>query len=229
MKVLKSEARQIIKEEVAIFRKEQLLKKELASIEKQLNEVKAGGEMDPNQSGGVHAGQRKPVFTKKGTHLVEDQEEETLDIDLGGDFEDEMSTDVTDIADEANPSEEIMNAFKMLAKACGLTGVISLDDETEGSEMDAEITDDVIGADDSSSEEEIEVIEPEDTEIEVSSDETSDESSEDESEEETEEVTMEEAPKAEATEEVKEESAQVMTESFNAERNRMIQLAGINK
>lgn len=51
------------------------LKKELAEIERQLSEVHAGSVMSSDKGDGVHAGQKKPVFDKKGSALVETGEE----------------------------------------------------------------------------------------------------------------------------------------------------------
>jgi hypothetical protein len=63
--ITKKELNSLIMEEAKKFKKALSLKKELASINKQINEVHPGGEMAPGDSG-VHAGQRKAVFATKG-------------------------------------------------------------------------------------------------------------------------------------------------------------------
>jgi len=75
MKISKAELQQIIKEEAIRMKKIIDLKKELYEIENQLNEVHAGGAMDSERNDGVHAGQKKPVFDKKGSALVETGED----------------------------------------------------------------------------------------------------------------------------------------------------------
>lgn len=68
-----------MKEEVAMFKTALALKKELENINKQLNEVTAGGPMAPGNDG-VHAGQLKPKFEKlNATTIKEDGEDETID------------------------------------------------------------------------------------------------------------------------------------------------------
>ncbi len=103
MKIQKSQVIQIIKEEAQKIKQEMLLKKMLNEINKELNElneVHAGGEMAPGADG-VHAGQKKAVFTKKGSHLVEDQEDEMT----GGDEEsfEEVPSDEMGGEDEMGP------------------------------------------------------------------------------------------------------------------------------
>jgi hypothetical protein len=81
MKISKKELQEIIKEEAMNFKRALELKKELNEIEKQLNEVFAGDTLSSEKQGGVHAGQHKPVFKKKGSALVEDNEEEITDLE----------------------------------------------------------------------------------------------------------------------------------------------------
>ena len=76
MKIKKSELQELIREEAIKFKKALELKKELKEVEKQLSEVYAGDTMSPEKQGGVHAGQKKPVFKKKGDALVEEDEVE---------------------------------------------------------------------------------------------------------------------------------------------------------
>jgi hypothetical protein len=80
MKITKSELKQIIREEAIRFKKKIQLEQELASIQSQLDEVHAGGDMDSSKSDGVHAGQKKAEFTTKNQNggfgaLVEDDVE----------------------------------------------------------------------------------------------------------------------------------------------------------
>ena len=115
-KIKKSEIVSIIKEEVENFKKVSALKEQLAKINKQLSEVYADGAMDAEKNDGVHAGQHKPVFQKKGSALIEDKEDDLSDI----------------VSDE---KEELKAALKTIGKALGLTGKIEFDgadgDETE--------------------------------------------------------------------------------------------------
>ena len=149
MKITKSQLVQIIKEEAENFKKELKLKKELAEIERQLNEVHANGEMSSTKNDGVHAGQKEPIFKKNGSHLIEVEDEEQVD------------------------KESLMAALKTIASACGLTGTIELGDE-EGEEEDeeGEVDVDVVepeGGEESEeegSEEEFEEVEMEEGEME---------------------------------------------------------------
>lgn len=77
IQISESQFRKLVREEGEKIKKEIILRTKLSKIDQELarlNEVHAGGEMSPGPDG-VHAGQKKPVFTKKGTHLVEDEEE----------------------------------------------------------------------------------------------------------------------------------------------------------
>lgn len=224
MKMTKSQLVQIIKEEAQKFKKEMSLKNELAKIEKQLNEVHADGEMSSSKNDGVHAGQKKPVFQKKGTHLVE-------------------------IQDEMMDQESVLAALKTIATACGLTGTIELGGE-EGEEGEEEVDIDVVEPE-TGEEEEEESEEEESEEGESEEEEEEEESEQEESitsegdmeeegvkkEGEMEEGEMEEVKKEGEMEEgdmeeVKkegemEEEGTIMKEAY--ERKRMMELAGIKK
>lgn len=77
IQISESQFRKLVREEGEKIKKEIILRTKLSKIDQELaklNEVHAGGEMSSGPDG-VHAGQKKPVFTKKGTHLIEDEEE----------------------------------------------------------------------------------------------------------------------------------------------------------
>lgn len=221
MKITKAQLVQIIKEEADKFKKELKLKKELAQIEKQLNEVKAGGLKDAGETAGKKYDEK---FKKKGTHLVE-------------------------VEDEGAQMEELMAALKTIAKACGLSGTIELEDEFGDEE---EVETDVIEPGDEGEDEEgeegeeesDEETEEEETETETEEEgftlakEENQEENQEESleegenqEESFEESTQEEAVEAhnkeENTEEGKKDEGETLNESI--ERKRMMQLAGIKK
>lgn len=214
MKITKAQLVQIIKEEADKFKKELKLKRELAQIENQLNEVKAGGIKHVGDDAGYKYDEK---FKKKGTHLVE-------------------------IEDEANEMEDLIAAMKTIAKACGLSGTIELDAEEieageEGDEgEEEEIETDVVEPGDEDEEAESE---DEDENEEESENETEEEGftlAEEENQEEnmeesvaeegTYEENMEEGKHEEST---KEESAKEEGKSLNenVEKKRMMQLAGI--
>ena len=79
--ITKKELNGLIMEEAKKFKKALSLKKELASINKQINEVHPGGEMAPGANG-VHAGQKKPVFASKGNPNL--KMEDGVEDELGG-------------------------------------------------------------------------------------------------------------------------------------------------
>lgn len=100
----KAELAKTLEEEAYKTIKTHRLKQELAELDRQINEVRAGGPMAPGKDG-VHAGQLKPVFTKKGTHLTEtDDTEETGEM---GDTEG-MATE---------PEADTFNADAMMGSA----------------------------------------------------------------------------------------------------------------
>lgn len=149
LKLTKAQLVQIIKEEAVKVKKEFLLRKEIESIDKQLNElneVHAGGEMSPGPEG-YHAGQRKPVFKMKGTHKLEEDDDELETVDSE---EDETSTDIepdtdvdmevpsddsteltSDDDDVAISKEELMAALQDFGSQLNLTGVIDFDASSE--------------------------------------------------------------------------------------------------
>jgi hypothetical protein len=169
MKITKSQLKQIIAEEAAKFKKAIALKNELAKIDKQLSEVKAGGVMATD---GVHAGQRKAEFTKKGTHLIEDEE---LDFD-----------DTDNSSDDMISKSEVEAAIKELE-----ANLLGGDDDMDMSDMEIE--------DSEKEEEDMEIefgdedVEDEDMKGETEEEEETENETEEAEEEETEE---EEEPKA---------------------------------
>ena len=195
MKISKAQLVQIIKEEAANFKKELSLKNELAQIQRQLNEVKAGG---------FDGKKYKPNFEKVTSSAgVSDTIKEEGDMD-------EM--------------EELMAAIKTIAKACGLSGTIELEDEMGDEEGEEEIETDVIEPGDEEGEGE----EGEEGEDEEGEDEEGE--YEEESEEEgegAEESAEESAENEEALEEENENAEESKTLSEGIERKRMMQLAGL--
>lgn len=214
MKITKAQLVQIIKEEADKFKKELKLKRELAQIETQLNEVKAGGIKHASDTAGYKYDEK---FGKKGTHLVEIEDEAN-----------EM---------EENEMEELVAAMKTIAKACGLSGTIELDDEEveAGEEGEEEVETDVIepGDEEEADEEEAEVEGEEEMEEEFTlAKEVNEEENQEENMEESvaEEGAKEENAKEENVEEGKhEESNQEESKSLNEsiEKKRMMQLAGL--
>lgn len=91
MKIKKSELQKIIREEAMRFKKKLQLEQELSSIQSQLDEVHAGGEMDSEKNDGVHAGQNKSEFKTKNKGgfdaLVEDDMEEMDNMEEMDDME----------------------------------------------------------------------------------------------------------------------------------------------
>jgi hypothetical protein len=117
IKITKSELQNIIKEEAAKFKKAQELKKELKEIETQLNEVVAGGEMEPGKDG-VHAGQKKPVFTSKGNPNLKME-----------DSAEEEGAEENAIDDGKVEKAEVLNAIDNLKVALGLVPAEGKEDE----------------------------------------------------------------------------------------------------
>ncbi len=161
IQISESQFRKLVREEGEKIKKEIILKTMLSKIDKELNElneVHAGGNMAPGNDG-VHAGQKKAVFTKKGTHLVEDQDDSEemgaemapeMSPEVGGDEMDtEMDTEMSTEVPMGEPEGEtldkatVMAALQDLGKKLSLDGIIdfSADDEVEmeiGSEDDME-------------------------------------------------------------------------------------------
>lgn len=110
MKITKKELRQIIKEEAIKFKRKLELEGELSKIQKQLDEVYAGEEMDSEKQGGVHTGQRKAEFKTKGSGeseagtgaLVEDEDMEEIEEACDMEAMEEVET-----MEEANTIEEM--------------------------------------------------------------------------------------------------------------------------
>jgi hypothetical protein len=169
LKLSKAQIVQIIKEEAVKVKKEFLLKKELASVNKQLNElneVRPGGEMAPGPEG-YHAGQKKPVFQMKGTHKLEEEEddletvdavgdesgmgdemggEDTAGMEVGGD--DEMMIDTGEEGGDVSISkEELVSALQDLGARLNLTGVVDFDAVSDEADMDDEMGGDDIEVD----------------------------------------------------------------------------------
>lgn len=140
IQISESQLRQMIREEGEKIKKEIILRATLQKIDQELSglkEVHAGGNMAPGKEG-VHAGQKKAVFTKKGTHLVEDETEEM------GSEEVPTEVPVEDVSMET-PSEEqaetiskdaIMAALQDLGNKLDLTGTVEF--TGDGDEMGGE-------------------------------------------------------------------------------------------
>ena len=174
MKITKSQVLQIIKEEAQKVKQEIILRRELAAVEQELqelNEVHAGDSMDPGKDG-VHAGQRKPVFTKKGTHLVEDDDEmiptddasemdgasvdgleaalDNVDAEMGADAEIDLDGS-EEMGEESTISvAAVKAAIESLGANLGLSGQVDFDAAPEDEEsLDVDIetdADDAVGA-----------------------------------------------------------------------------------
>lgn len=122
MKITKAQLKELIKEEALKIKKEIELKKELTEIDKQLNEVYAGEEMEPGESG-IHSGQKKAVFTTKNDnpHLKMEEDE------MGDEVEGEM-----DMNEETVDKEDVKAAIEDLEKTLGVSD--EAEDEEEGEE-----------------------------------------------------------------------------------------------
>ncbi len=144
IKISESQFRKLVREEGEKIKKEIILKSMLNKIDSELNElneVHAGGDMAPGKDG-VHAGQKKPVFTKKGTHLVEDQDDAVdMDSEMGAEDGVEMGVDVPMEAQggETLDKASVMAAIQDLGNKLELDGVIEFTGEVEGDEMGAEM------------------------------------------------------------------------------------------
>lgn len=201
MRITESQLIQIIKEEAASVKKELALKKELASIERQLNEVRAGGLHDAGETAGKKYQKsfdhpKNPVTGKANKDTIVEIEDEAF---MDGD------------------EDELKNALKVIAKACGLSGTIELEDEDQEGEM--EPGDEMEADDDSEVNVDVEVEDEEGEEEEGEEEEGEEEEGEEEEQEEASAVAQE-GMKEEGTKE-----EEVMKESF--ETKRMKQLAGI--
>lgn len=147
--ISESQFRKMVREEGEKIKKEIILRAQLDKIDQELaklNEVHAGGNMEPGKDG-VHAGQKKPVFTKKGTHLVEDDNEEMDNQEMDGEEMGGEETPMDTVVDMPSASEEsietlskddIMNAIQDLGNKLDLQGTIEFVGNSEGME-DAEM------------------------------------------------------------------------------------------
>lgn len=147
IQISESEFRKLIREEGEKIKKEIILRAQLEKIEQELsklNEVHAGEEMSPGPDG-VHSGQKKPVFTKKGSHLVEDEMEnsdsESEDMDMPETSEEEMS--------ETLSKEDVMDAIRDLGNKLDLNGSLEFSGNEEENDSDEEIEIDLDDSDDS--------------------------------------------------------------------------------
>lgn len=145
IQISESQLRQMIREEGEKIKKEIILRATLQKIDQELSglkEVHAGGNMAPGKEG-VHAGQKKAVFTKKGTHLVEDETEEmgSEEVPTEVPVDDSSPEDVS----METPSEEqaetiskdaIMAALQDLGNKLDLTGTVEF--TGDGDEMGGE-------------------------------------------------------------------------------------------
>lgn len=217
IKMTKTELDNLINEEAQKVKKEFLLKKQLNEIEKELKvlkEVHAGADMNPGADG-VHAGQKTPVFTKKGSHLVEDDVEDMATADVEPEGNEEMVAD-EDVAIEKG---KLLDAIKELGKQLNLTGVIDFDavEEVPGEEDSIEIdTDDISG-----DEENGENIAPENSDVEVvtgADDAVGGEESEESEEEAAEEAGLDECGDAAVAENIPAEKETIMESPENTRK-----------
>lgn len=249
MKFTKSQIVQIIKEEAQKVKKEVILRRQLAAIDKELNElneVHAGGNMNPGE-GGVHSGQKKPVFTKKGTHLVEKEAEEetssqpvdtTDDVNAmmasddssSGIADDEMGTTnmITpdNEGDQSITVDQLKDALANFGKNLNITGVVDFDSPAEGEgegEGEEEMSDPTMGVDIETNAEDAPSSEMGSEETPISSEPESSEDSSSEPDESNidecgDNMPMEKAQMQEATNKVR---------RITEEKNRWAELAGI--
>ena len=130
MKIKLSELKQIIKEEVDKFKKKVELQKQLSEIEKQLEEVYAGEPMNAEKQDGVHAGQRKAEFKKKGTSLIEDKDGEVAASTETSEHDIKMEVDETKLDEIVSKIEEIKAKEKESDKKDGDEEVVSIEADT---------------------------------------------------------------------------------------------------
>lgn len=261
IQITEAKLRKVIREEGEKVKKEFILRYQLQKIEEELtalNEVHAGGQMAPGADG-VHAGQRKAEFTKKGTHLIEKEEEEevepAMEPEMGGEMDDEMGSseeapemgmDTTEIpaGEEDNGSEmiskeEVKSALQSVGNSLDLTGSIEfvgLNGEENGEELTIDMDGDSEGGEMGDSD-----INVDDVEIETGvEDAPGAESGDDEIEEcgdgvmekKTAPVQKTAAPVQETTKKAKPvlaENAAPANKKLNEERERMKYLAGLLK
>ena len=199
MKITKTQLVQIIKEEAANFKKELTLKNELAEIERQLNEVHTTGKLGVKTD---TAGHQHDVAFEKVTSSAG------------------VSDTIKEDEEEMDQMEALMAAIKTIAKACGLSGTIELEDETEMDDEEGEEEEEEIETD---------VIEPGEEEGEEEEEEGEEIADESDMEEESFTLAKEEATEESADESVEEgkneEESKTLSEGI--EKKRMMQLAGL--
>lgn len=145
IQISEAKFRQLVREEGEKIKKEIILTSMLNKIDselKEIDEVHAGGNMAPGKDG-VHAGQKTPVFTKKGTHLVEDQDDD-MEIEMDGD---EMGGE--EMGGETIDKASVMAAIQSLGNQLSLDGVIEFSNEAgedQGDDMEIEIDGEEMGA-----------------------------------------------------------------------------------
>lgn len=150
IQISESQLRQLIREEGEKIKKEIVLRATLQKIDQELStlkEVHAGGNMAPGKEG-VHAGQKKAVFTKKGTHLVEDETEEmdSEEVPTEVPVDDASPEDVSmetpsEEQSETISKDEIMAALQDLGNKLDLTGTVEF--TGDGDEMGGEGEDNI--------------------------------------------------------------------------------------
>lgn len=259
MKITKSQLKAIIKEEALKFKRAIELKKEIAEIDAQLNEVKAGEVMQPG-TGGVHAGQKKAVFASKGNPNLKmedgiEGDEDSIDADVA-DLDTDVATMDADVSSDANigggemmSKDEVRSAIHALEDRLGLHGGPA---KPEVGAVDSEIGAEVPGEDDEETEFEFDTNSDEEVGGEEKSEEipsnveTPAEGEKEEEEEETVAENLDEpisgkslaqdakekkesAPFDEKTKHVKEATEPKVDTIAEAERKRMSVLAGILK
>ncbi len=220
MKIKLSELKQLIQEEAARYKKALGLKMELDEINRQLNEVHAGGAMATD---GVHAGQNKVVATTKNVSgsvskpIVEVGDEMDMDVDAASDLD--MGDDSGN-GSEPITKEELAKALHDLTVSLNLPDVSDSDMDDEigiGGEDDMDVDIDMENGEDS---------EPSGEEI-GSAEEAPEAETEEAPEAETEEAP--ESEESEETEEAPESEEETETLQESEEKQRWKLLAGIYK
>jgi hypothetical protein len=116
----------LVNEELEKYSEKQALIAEREQLETELetlNEVSAGGEMADDKD--YHQGQLKPEFEKKGSHIVEEEEEEFVS-EMDNDFDEEvMEEEFDNEFDEVEFEDPIPD----MADPVKIGGGVSMDDE----------------------------------------------------------------------------------------------------
>jgi hypothetical protein len=149
IKIKKSELDRIIKEEALKFRKAISLKKEIASIEKELKQLTEGtideveaGEMHKISSDtGFEGKQAKPKFhnpAKNPNTMMEDGSEDIEDVDMDVDSDEDMNSDKIDKAAVLSAIEDLKMALHLHGAGEedmeGAEGEEGMEDGAEGEE-----------------------------------------------------------------------------------------------